>query len=304
MRMQKIMKVLSLVVLVMMEVLTPFSYAIASQVLVTFNSNWWSEVECLLVDEGSSISDPETPTRDGYEFKWRAVEVKYKVTYVVNEDKEWKAPEGFEVPTDLHLYSPWEMVEVKPPLTTEVDYAYNSEGEKVKGTWEFETWDKADFDIYEDITVTGGWRFTPAPEKTYTYTVHYKLYEGSIADAEDAVKVHDDTTGTVKALGTTVPIDAIPVKDLKPQFRKKYRIYPGFQHVDVTITHDDYEIIIWYEKIPIARAVNPNSVAASGIKEDVIEEDEKEEVIEEEKAEEIVEVDEKEEIIGEDAKRD
>ena len=30
----------------------------------------------------------------------------YKVTYVVNEDKEWKAPEGFEVPTDLHLYVP------------------------------------------------------------------------------------------------------------------------------------------------------------------------------------------------------
>ena len=35
-------------------------------------------------------------------------------------------------------------------------------------------------------------------------------------------------------------------------------------------------------------AVNPNSVATSGIKEEVIEEDEKEEVIEEEEKEEIV----------------
>lgn len=163
--MQRFTKVLSLVVLVMMEVMTSFSHAIDSPVSVTFNSNGWSEVEWIEVEYGQRIEAPADPTRDGYEFKWRAVEVKYKVTYVVNEDPEWKAPEGFEVPTGLYLYSPWETVDVKPQLTTEVDYAYNSEGEKVSGTWGFVSWDKDDFEIYEDTTVTGGWRFTPRTRK-------------------------------------------------------------------------------------------------------------------------------------------
>ena len=188
------------------------------------------------------------------------------------------------------------MVDVKPQLTTEVDYAYNSEGEKVKGTWEFVAWDKDDFEITEDTTVTGGWRFTPAPEKTYTYIVHYKLY---ISPSDMDRVVHADTTGTVKALGDKVKIDALPVQSLNKQYKNpsKYEIRPGFEHMEVTIDYNNYQINIWYQPKNTGMVANPNSVVTSGIK------DEKEEVIEEEKAE-IVEADEKEEIVEEEQKEE
>lgn len=173
---------------------------------------------------------------------------KFTVTYVVTPDPIYGTPEGSNTPSDSNRYKAGETVDVVNPLTTAVDYAYNSEGLKVKGTWEFETWDKDDFPIYENTTITGGWKFTPAPAKKYTYTVHYKLYEGSIANA---ATVHADTQGTVDALGDKAEIDAIAVKSLNAKYRniKKYQIRPGFEHVSVTITHDNYEITIWYQPI-------------------------------------------------------
>ncbi len=361
MRMQRFTKVLSLVVLVMMEVMTSFSHAITSQVSVTFNSNGWSEMEWIDVEYGQKIEAPADPIRDGYEFKWWAVEesnyivryldkdtdelilpdiVKrevpvwatvvekvtpidgyfvvgedsksividrdesqniitfyysmphYKVTYVVNPALGYGMPEDFEVPTDLHLYVPWEMVDVKPQLTTEVDYAYNSEGEKVKGTWEFVTWDKDDFSITEDTTVTGGWVFTPATvqTQTYKYIVHYMLLDGT--------PVANNWYWAVDNLGDEVTVPAIPIGSwLYAKYRspKKYQIVSGYESVTEIIDKDGYEIYIYYEEIPRTAAVNPNSVVTSGIKE------EEKEVIEEEKAE-IVEADEKEEIVEEEEK--
>ncbi len=226
---------------------------------------------------------------------------------MVNSDPTYGMPEDSEVPTDLHLYALGEMVEVKPQLTTEVDYAYNENGEKVKGTWEFVTWNKDDFPITEDTTVTGGWRFTPAPAKEYHYTVEYWLVDG----VKRIAKVADDKTGTVVALGVNVVEEAIPMgsKLLKAKYRSptKYQIKSSWEKVTVTITKSNQVIPIYYEQKPIARAVNPNSVVTSGIEEkaeEIIEEEEHEEVIEEEKAEEIVEVDEKEEIIEEEEKEE
>ena len=137
-------------------------------------------------------------------------------------------------------------VTIAEALCTAQDYAMLN-GEKVPGTWTFTGWDKTgDFVINADTTITGGWRFTPAPAKKYTYIVHYKLYAGSVANA---ATVHDDTYGTVDALGVTVEVDAIEVKSLNPKYKntKKYEIRPGFQHVSVRITHDNYEITIWYQ---------------------------------------------------------
>ena len=187
------------------------------------------------------------PQRSGYEFiDWTLdyAGITYKVTYVVNPDPIWKTPEDSTVPTDLNSYAPNDYVHVASQLTTTVDYAYNEKGEKVKGTWEFVTWDKDDFEITADTTITGGWSFEPAPARTYKYTVHYKLYEGSI---DNAVTVNIDTYGTVDALGDSVEIDAIPVKSLSnKKYRTKTQIYPGYQHLDVKITHDNFEITIWY----------------------------------------------------------
>lgn len=176
----------------------------------------------------------------------------FTVTYVVNPDAVYGTPAGSDTPSDLNRYAAGETVNVKAQLTTTVDYAYNEKGEKVKGTWTFGTWDKADFPIYEDTTITGGWKFTPAPVKKYTYIVHYKLYEGSIANA---ATVHADTQGTVDALGDKAEVDAIAVKSLNAKYRniKKYQVRPGFEHVSVTITHDNYEITIWYQPISTGR---------------------------------------------------
>ena len=111
--------------------------------------------------------------------------------------------------------------------------------------------------------------------------------------------VHADTTGTVKALGDKVKIDALPVQSLNKQYKNpsKYEIRPGFEHMEVTIDYNNYQINIWYQPKNTGMVANPNSVVTSGIK------DEKEEVIEEEKAE-IVEADEKEEIVEEEEKEE
>ena len=203
----------------------------------------------LVSESALSITLEKNADQNVIKFYYKKPAPKLTVTYVVNPDKIWGTPEGSKVPTDSNKYNPNDYVKVEDQLTTKVDYAYNEKGEKVKGTWEFVTWDKDDFYINQDTTITGGWVFTPAPVKTYKYTVHYKLYDGSIQNAKT---VNSDTEGTVNALGDKVDIDAIAVKSLDhKQYRnvKKYKIRGGFEHVTVTITHDNYEITIWYELV-------------------------------------------------------
>ena len=188
------------------------------------------------------------PQRSGYEFiDWTLdyAGKTYTVTYVVNPDQTWVTPEGSTVPHDSTLYPPNAYVHVASQLTTTKDYAYNEKGEKVLGTWTFTPWDKADFEITEDTTITGGWSFEPAPAKTYHYTVYYKLYEGN---PDGGTEVNKPTSGDVPPF-TIVPIDAIPVKKLNNPYRSEYNyeIRHGFEHVSVQITHDNYEITIWYQ---------------------------------------------------------
>lgn len=188
----------------------------------------------------------QIPQRAGYEFIDWTLDydvVVYKVTYVVNPDKTYKMPEDSTVPEDKTEYAPNDYVTVAAQLTTTKDYAYNENNEKVLGTWTFTPWDKADFEITEDTTITGGWTFEPAPAKTYHYTVYYKLYEG---DPSGGIELNIPTSGDVLPF-TEVNIDAIPVTKLSnKKYRTKTQIYPGFQHVDVKITHDNFVITIWY----------------------------------------------------------
>ena len=150
------------------------------------------------------------------------------------------------VPEDPTLYAPGEMVDVKPQLTTTVDYAYNEKGEKVTGTWEFVTWDKDDFQIYQNTTITGGWIFKPAPSVKYKYVVHYVLWEDFLKGK--TTKVADDEEREIDQLGITVTEPAKTGTDLKPKYRKNYQTVPGFESVTTIINRDGYEIWIFYQK--------------------------------------------------------
>ena len=195
------------------------------------------------------------PQRAGYEFiDWTLdYGVGYKVTYVVNPDKTYGTPEGSTVPTDPTRYKPGGYVDVKPQLTTTVDYAYNGKDEKVTGTWKFEVWDKDDFAIYADTTITGGWVFAPTPATKFHYTVEYWLWDG----VKRIKKVHADKEVWIDSLDIWRREDALPLDELKKPFSVKkngaylYRIVTPYQ--EKVISKDGEKIYILYEEIPKGR---------------------------------------------------
>ncbi len=174
----------------------------------------------------------------------------YRVTYVVNPDKTYGKPEGSTVPTDPTEYAPKDYVKVHDQLTTTVDYAYNEKGENVKGTWKFETWDKADFEITEDTTITGGWVFTPAPTTKYHYYVEYWLWDGK----KMTQQVHAREEVEIDSLGITRREYAIPLAQLKKPYsvmkNGKYQYYIVTPYQEKLISKDGYIIYILYAEIP------------------------------------------------------
>lgn len=108
------------------------------------------------------------PVREGFEFidwtlTWGTMEkpATYQVTYVVNPDPKYGAPKDSVTPVDEN--NPYEYmakVTVKEDLATLQPYAVVG-GEQVGGVWAFESWDKVDFQITEDTTITGSWHFIP-----------------------------------------------------------------------------------------------------------------------------------------------
>lgn len=107
------------------------------------------------------------PVREGFEFidwtlTWGTMEkpATYRVTYVVNPDPKYGTPEDSVTPEDEN--NPYEymaQVTVKDDLMTQQTYAVVG-GEQVGGAWGF-AWDKENFQITEDTTITGSWRFLP-----------------------------------------------------------------------------------------------------------------------------------------------
>lgn len=177
-------------------------------------------------------------------FYYKVIPQKYSVTYVVNPDPTYGTPENSPVvPVDEKEYASGETVKVAEQLTTPDDYAYNAKGEKISGTWKFTPWDKDDFQICENTTITGGWTFTPAPPPVkYKYVVHYVLFDNI------KTKVADDETFEVDKLGITVTEYAKTGNALKAKYRKNYQPVPGFESVKDTIDRDGYEIYIYYQK--------------------------------------------------------
>lgn len=195
------------------------------------------------------IVSSQIPQREGYKFLYWTLDygVAYKVTYVVNPDPIYGTPDDSTVPNDPTQYPPGDKVVVKDQLTADVDYAYNAKGEKILGKWTFTPWDKDDFQIYEDTTITGGWTFKPAPPPVkYHYTVHYLLWDDYLKGK--ITNVADDETKYIDKLGITVKKPAKTGNDLKPKYRKNYQPVPGYESVTVTIDRDGYEIWIFYQK--------------------------------------------------------
>ncbi len=123
----------------------------------------------------------------------------YRVRYKAVPDDEWGIPEGSKAPRDDKDYEQGDKVIVKDDLTSDQDYAIDPKtGEKVPGKWTFTPWDKDDFKITENTTITGSWSFTPDtgigggdPE---TYKVSYEPKPDDIwGIPEDASKPSDAT---------------------------------------------------------------------------------------------------------------
>ena len=107
----------------------------------------------------------------------------YRVTYVVNPDETYGIPEDSVTPTDDTKYSYEDPVTIADDLTTTQGYAVDpNNGDEVPGTWTFTPWDKEDFQITEDTTITGSWTFTPDTYEV-TYVVNGDPVYGTPADS-------------------------------------------------------------------------------------------------------------------------
>lgn len=243
-----------LIVAVLLLTFTVTAYTASKEYTMTYLPGTTDTVTDLQAPDAGTGGEAYTvssqiPKRQGYEFiDWKLdYDVAYNVTYVVNPDPTYGTPEGSTVPTDSTQYPPGNNVVVKDQLTTTVAYAYNGKGEKVKGIWTFTPWDKDDFQIYEDTTITGGWTFEPALTVVkYHYTVHYVLWDDYLKGK--TTKVADDEIIEIDKLGINVTEPAKTGNDLKPKYRKNYQPVPGYESVTVTINRDGFEIWIFYQK--------------------------------------------------------
>lgn len=125
---------------------------------------------------GWDASDDPDLTADGmegdvtYKGTWTFTADTYTVTYVADSDTTWGAPEDAQLPVDSTVYDYKQTVTVAEDMTTTQDYAVAANGDHIPGVWTFTTWDKEDFQITEDTTITGAWTFT-----ANTYKVEYAV---------------------------------------------------------------------------------------------------------------------------------
>ncbi len=117
-------------------------------------------------DDGNSYESDAAFTEDTeLTASWT---LRYKVTYDVTPDGTYGMPEEYPVPVDDKYYLPSEKVTpVSFPESFEGEAKDSKTGKTVKGTWAFSGWDKDEFEITEDTTISGSWTFTPdEPEPT------------------------------------------------------------------------------------------------------------------------------------------
>ncbi len=126
---------------------------------------------------------------------WKFTPEPLKVTYVVNPDSEWGIPEDSVTPKE-ETYPYGSDVAVEDNLSTAQDYALDKNGKKVRGAWEFTPWDKDDFVIHEDTTITGAWKFIPDPEEGADETVNTEDSEDEEIIESEEVTDDGDTPKT------------------------------------------------------------------------------------------------------------
>lgn len=100
---------------------------------------------------------------------------KYNVTYIVNPDPVYGIPGDTNAPVDNNEYSNNATVTVAANLNTGWTTSNGTTmgtDKGVPGVWTFSGWDKNDFTITENTTITGSWTFEPTPE---TYTLEYVI---------------------------------------------------------------------------------------------------------------------------------
>ena len=194
----------------------------------------------------------QIPEREGYEFLGWVLdyeEIKYTVEYVIESNEMYGKPSDVSIPIDLNKYSSGEIVHVAEQLSSTQDYAYFKGNVKLKisGSWTFEKWDHDDFEISDNTTITGTWKFTP---DKHFYVVYYSLWDGKNITKD----VHDPKIEYIDSLGIQVTEYAIPLSDLKKPYsvkkNNKYQYYIVTPYQEKVISKDGYIIYLLYAKIP------------------------------------------------------
>ena len=101
----------------------------------------------------------------------------YKVTYEVLVDSVYGQPKDSKAPVDSKDYKYNDQVIVKGKLTTTQNYA-EKDNKKISGVWTFDSWNEDSFQITENTTLKGSWKFTPS-----TYTLSYEIVGTGPTDA-------------------------------------------------------------------------------------------------------------------------
>ncbi len=136
---------------------------------------------------------------------------KYNVTYIVNPDPEYGIPGDTNTPIDNNEYSNNDNVTVADDLTTSWTTSNGTTlgtDKGVPGVWTFSGWDKDDFAITENTTITGSWTFVPTPA---TYTLEYVIVstDNPRSDMTDATPtkveniIYNEDRGLAAALTTS-----------------------------------------------------------------------------------------------------
>lgn len=144
--------------------------------------------------------DAESKMIDGADLKftglWSFTPNTYKVDYIVKDDSSWGVPEDNKVPSDTNEYKYQDKVTVADNLTTALDYAVDpNTGNHIPGIWSFIPWNKSDFQITKNTTITGSWIFEPDTFKV-KYIVHgddtYGLPEDNKTPVDSNVYIYND----------------------------------------------------------------------------------------------------------------
>ncbi len=207
---------------------------------------------------------PKIPEREGFTFLYWILDyakTNIKVSYAVNPDPIYGMPDDSVVPIDSTSYTTREMVTVADDLASNQDYGINNKtGEKRPGRWVFVSWDRSDFEIYDDTTITGEWKFI----SKYKYSVHhldidtfYPLADDEVYWLDELGQVEHKSKKPKTEFYTTYQNSKYnPVSPEIYEIKRKNFLLPGAVYtknknqyiMTVTLTEDDLHIFFFYQR--------------------------------------------------------